>query len=231
MWQRTALKPGGNGIPPGFGSLRFARIGQMIHHDSGFIPGSEPQRMAAPAKDGTMRANLPSCSFLVVLLALVLLYPGPVHAQANGVRDWNKVDDTLTGGIGLHYGKLGGNGLAFRVPLKWYAYLQLGGGVWHTNDNQRHNVGIQLDYLLRQDSRLRLYIAGGLGYFYHREKTGTSDGVDIWEKKDVYNVGAGVGGEYLIGTRVALQLELDFVHESDSGNITVAPQVGLYYYW
>ncbi len=158
---------------------------------------------------------------LLLLLVLLAVPAGPSLAQQAAARDWNRAGDTLEGAIGLHYGKLGGNGLSFRLPVRWYLYLQMGGGIWHTTDDQKHNLGVQLNYLLRQDDRLRLYIGGGVGYFYHREKVGSSAGQDLWHKVQDWNTGAGVG----------LQGELDFVHTSDKGEIKVSPQVGVHYYW
>nr|MEE4267214.1 hypothetical protein [Candidatus Krumholzibacteria bacterium] len=165
------------------------------------------------------------------LSVLGVLGAGPGEAQAQQVRDWNQTADPLEGGIGLHYGNLGGTGLSFRVPLRWYLYFQAGGGIWHTTDDQKHNAGAQLNFLLRQDPRLRLYLSGGVGYFYHRELVGTSGGRDLWDKSKNWNVGAGVGTEYLIGPRVAIQVELDFVHEGEDGDVKVSPQLGLHFYW
>lgn len=168
---------------------------------------------------------------LAALLTLSVLSPGLSRAQDPATRDWNKMGDTLEGAIGLHYGKLGGNGLSFRWPLRWYLYTQIGGGIWHATDDQKHNLGLQLNFILRQDDRVRLYLGGGVGYFYHREKVGTSGGQDLWHKTEDWNTGAGVGLEYLIGPRVALQAELDFVHQSQNDEIKVSPQFGIHYYW
>lgn len=165
------------------------------------------------------------------LLLAILLFTFPLDAAAQQAKDWNKTGDVLEGAVGLHYGKLGGNGLSFRLPLRWYLYLQIGGGIWHAEDDQKHNLGAQLDYILRQDAHLRLYLAAGLGYFYHREMVTGVSGSKGWEKDEDWNSGAGVGIEYLLGQRVALQGELDFVRESGSGNVKIAPQVGLHYYW
>jgi hypothetical protein len=152
---------------------------------------------------------------------------GAAHAVPQGDgRDWNRGGDTLTGAVGLHCGKIGGTGLSFRLPLQWFLYAQVAGGIWHTGDNQRHNLGLQLHYLLRQDSHLRLFTGVGVANYYHREKTG-----DIFVKDAGWNYGAGVGIEVLQGPRWSWLAELDFVHEERTGNITVSPQAGLSYYW
>lgn len=175
------------------------------------------------------RSNLAGLLLTMLLLAAAA---GPAHAAAQGDgRDWNRGGDTLTGAVGLHYGKIGGTGLSFRVPLQWFLYAQVAGGVWHTSDDQRHNLGVQLHYLLRQDAHLRLFTGVGLANYYHREKTGTDVNGDIFVKDNDWNYGAGVGIEVLQGPRWSWLLELDFVHEERTGNTTVSPQAGLSFYW
>ena len=67
--------------------------------------------------EGT-HARIPgSAAMAMVFVAVVFCLVGSVAlAQDGGVRDWNDSVDTLEGGIGLHYGKLGGHGLSFRLP-------------------------------------------------------------------------------------------------------------------
>ena len=176
-----------------------------------------------------MRLKVVICG--VFALSLILLLALPATAQDRQDKDWNKMGDTLEGAIGLHYGNLGGNGLSFRYPLRWYLYFQAAGGIWHSGDDQKHNMGAQINYILRQDAHLRLYLSAGLGYFYHREKVGESAGADLWEKSKNWNIGTGVGMEYLLAPRVGLQAELDFVHEGEDGDVKVSPQLGLHFYW
>ena len=185
--------------------------------------------MPTPAADSPRRlTTILLTAFLTALLLGATAGPAPAASRGDG-RDWNRSGDTLGGAVGLHYGKIGGTGLAFRLPLQWFLYAQVAGGIWHTEDDQRHNLGVQLQYLLRQDARLRLFTAAGIAAYYHREKAGP-DG-ETWEENTDTNYGAGIGVEVLQGTRWAWLVELDFVHEESTGNTTISPQAGLSYYW
>ena len=167
-------------------------------------------------------------TFLTILLLTGLFWGvgSSAVAQDYSGLDWNQTGDTLASAVGLHYGHMGGQGLAFNVPLKWFLYLQGAGGIWHVNDDKRHNLGVSLHYLLRQDQRIRLYLTSGLGYFYHKEIMD-----DAWDTEENWNSGAGIGVEYLQGKRWSWQADLVFMHESEDGDIKLFPQVGLFYYW
>ncbi|MBU8869881.1 MAG: hypothetical protein KOO60_03290 [Gemmatimonadales bacterium] len=172
------------------------------------------------------RSKISLCVFL--LAGLLWSAPGGTAvAQDLSGLDWNQTEDTLASAAGLHYGHMGGQGLAFNVPLKWYLYLQGSGGIWHGNDDKRHNLGASLHYILRQDQRIRLYLTSGLGYFYHSEVLVGGD----WETEKNWNSGAGIGIEYLQGKRWSWQFDLAFVREGEDGDIKLFPQVGLFYYW
>ena len=161
------------------------------------------------------------------VLAAVLLAAAPAIATQ---PDWNRLDDPLKGGIGLHAGKIGGTGLAFKWPLQWYLQLQVAGGLWHTDDDQRHNVGVELQYLLRQDPRLRFFLVGGWAYADHREKV-TTDGREDWDGDPNWNAGFGVGAEYLMGDRWSVKGDVDFTYRDEDESITLWPQLGVFFYW
>ena len=165
---------------------------------------------------------------LAVLFSLMILFPNQASSKT---PDWNNEQDSMKSAIGLHYGNLAGHGVSFRVPLKWWLYAQIGGGIWHTSENERHNVGFELNYILRQDDKMRLFLGAGLGNFYHNELVGHSGDDEIWADDSNWNVGAGVGIEYLMGVRWAVQAEFDFAHTGENGDIKVAPQLGVHYYW
>jgi len=192
--------------------------------------------MLTRTKDGAMRTNPPRAAAATVLAAVfaaivVFLAPGPARAERGAVPDWNDPADPLLSAVGLHYGRIGGHGLAFRLPLKWWLYFQAAGGLWHTADHKQHDLGFELNYILRQDQTLRLYLAAGAGWFYDRKMTGTNNGIDVWEEHSHWNSGFGVGVELLRGRRWSVQIEGDFMHDGKSGDTKVTPQFGVYYYW
>jgi len=175
-----------------------------------------------------IQINLMNIAFVAfVLLAVVQ----PAAAQDAVGPDWNNTGDPLKSALGLHYGQVGGHGLAFRMPVRWWLYVQIAGGIWHTDDNQDHNLGINLNYILRQDDRLRIFVSGGGAYFYNKEKVGQSGGDVVFETETNWNWGGGVGLEYLQGKRWAWKVEADFAKLGESGNIKVIPQAGISYYW
>jgi hypothetical protein len=166
------------------------------------------------------------------LLLATLLCAGLAAPAATGAEpDWNRLDDPLEGGLGLHAGRIGGTGLAFKWPLWWWLQLQAAGGIWNTDGNKRHNVGIEVQYLLRQDPRLRLYLLTGYGYYSHRERGSDADGREIWDTDTSWNTGFGVGIERLMGQRWSLKADLSFTYRDDEQTTTIWPQVGFFYYW
>jgi len=192
------------------------------------------------SKDGAMFPNLlshpPLSVRMSLCLALVLVAglcgePATSQAQSSSGVDWNNTGDPLHSAIGLHYGQLGGHGLAFRAPLRWWLYAQIAGGVWHTADRQQHNLGFNLNYILRQDQRVRVFINVGTAYFYDKEKLNTTSAGDVHDLDKNWNLGGGVGIEYLQGRRWSWKLEADFAHLGKSGDIKVVPQAGIAYYW
>ncbi len=192
--------------------------------------------MLTRTKDGAMhtkRSPAAAATFLAAAFAaaIVFLAPTPARAQRGAVPDWNDPADPLLSAVGLHYGRIGGHGLAFRLPVKWWLYVQAAGGLWHTGDHKQHNLGLELNYILRQDQTLRLYLAAGAGWFYDKEKTGTENGLDLWNQDSHWNTGFGVGVEMLRGRRWSVQAEGNFMHDGRSGDTKVAPQLGVYYYW
>jgi hypothetical protein len=160
------------------------------------------------------------------LLVAAMALPWLIAAvPASAAPDWNRLDDTLEGGIGLHAGLIGGSGLAFKYPIKWWLQFQVAGGIWNTEDNQRHNVGFEVQYVLRQDPRLRLFLLAGAGYYHHRKLE-----EDAWLKTS-WNKGFGVGIERLMGERWSFKVDVSFTHRQDKESIAPWPQAGIFFYW
>jgi len=158
--------------------------------------------------------------WLAAALLTVAFTAGAVAAPP----DWNQPDDPLVGALGLHAGKIGGTGLAFRGPLAvWYLQWQVAGGIWNTGDDKRHDVGLEIDFLLRQDPRLRLFLAGGVGYYYHKHRQDRVDGTPGWDTDKTVNAGFGVGVEYLLSSRWSLKIDADFTYEGADDAIILWP--------
>ncbi len=155
------------------------------------------------------------------LLIIVLLLPALAGAQ-EPLRDWNRVDDPLNEGIGLQMGLSSGIGLSWKFPLRWWLQAQLSGGIWNDRDDKRHNVGLELQYVLRQYGSDRLYLGAGMAYFYHRHAPHTWDHV---------NLGFGVGLERLRGERTALQIAAMFTYQGDKETVLILPSAGFHYYF
>jgi len=178
-------------------------------------------------REGSHISRLSTTSLRIlwlICLAMTLLMPA---AAARAERDWNRLDDPLTGALGLHLGKIGGVGLAYKYPPIWWLNFQVAGGIWHTGNQQRHNVGFQFQYLLRQDHKLRIYTTVGAGYFYHKELH--DDRAD--DLSEYWNTGFGVGVEFLRSERISVQVEGDFTHEGDDDDFIFFPQVGVFFYF
>lgn len=156
------------------------------------------------------------------LLIVLLLLAAATSATAQ-VRDWNRVDDPLYEAIGLHMGLSGGFGLSYKFPIKWWLYGQVAGGIWNNKDDNRHNAGFSLQYILRQNGRDKIYLSAGLAHYYHKENDRT---------KDHINTGFGVGMERLLGERTAVQVEAVFTSRGDDENsLMIFPQAGIHYYF
>ena len=145
----------------------------------------------------------------------------PAGAAAQG-RDWNRMDDPLCEAIGVHAGLMSGTGLAYKFPVKWWLYGQVAGGIWNTDSDKRHNIGFEAQYILRQDSTYRLFLATGIGHYYHKDHGVT---------KDNLNTGFGVGLEHLRTDRISLQAELNFTYRGDEEDMRIYPQVGVFFYF
>jgi len=166
-------------------------------------------------------STFPRIQARTLLIGLLLL--AAASSATAQVLDWNRVDDPLYEAICVHMGLSGGFGLSYKFPIKWWLYGQVAGGIWNNKDDNRHNGGVSLQYILRQSGRDKLYLGAGLAHFYHKESDRT---------KDHINLGFGVGMERLMGERTAVQVEAVFTSRGDDENsLMIFPQVGVHYYF
>ena len=155
----------------------------------------------------------------LLLLAVSFVLPAPARAQT---LDWNRLDDPMYEALGLNLGLGSGVGLSYKYPVRWWLYAQASGGVWNNKNDKRHNLGLELQYILRQSGRDKLYCGLGAAHFYHQESGRT---------KDHFNVGFGVGLERLFGERMSVQAEATFIDRGNKDTLMLFPQVGVFYYF
>lgn len=157
--------------------------------------------------------------FATVLVAAALATVAPASAQT---LDWNRVDDPMIEALGVHLGLSSGTGLSYKYPLQWWLYAQVTGGIWNSSEHKRHNLGLELQYVLRAQGRDKLFLGAGIGHYYHKSPDWTRDHV---------NTSFGVGLERLYGERTAVQLEVDFLYQGDEDSVILFPQAGVYFYF
>lgn len=155
----------------------------------------------------------------LILVLLLCAFAPQVVAQT---LDWNRVDDPLYEAIGLNMGLASGFGLSYKFPVQWWLYAQVAGGIWNNKDDNRHNVGVSLQYILRQNGRDKIYLTACGAHFYHQESGRVTDHI---------NLGFGVGGERLLGERTAVSVEAVFTDRGDEDSVMIFPQVAAHYYF
>jgi hypothetical protein len=177
-------------------------------------------RMPRNTEVSRMSSPKPTLPKLLIFSLLLVALASQAAAQT---RDWNRVDDPLYEAIGLNVGFASGVGLSYKFPIKWWLYGQVAGGIWNNKNDNRHNLGFALQYILRQNGRDKLFLSGGAAHFYHKENDRT---------KDHINTGFGVGMERLMGERTAVQVEAVFTYRgNDEDSLMVFPQMGIHYYF
>lgn len=154
---------------------------------------------------------------LFVVSALLILGVSDARAQGDG-RDWNQVHDPYVGGIGAGFGASSGSGLAVRWPALPQTMFTVTGAAWGKSGEIQWNAGLEAHYILRQHGRTRLFTGPSLAYY------------QIDDNKD-WNLGAGVGIEFLLWPRWAFKADVSFTWISGEESIYPLPQVALIYYW
>ncbi len=168
-----------------------------------------------PSTQLHLRAAL--CTALV--LSLVALEARAQSTPATS-GNWNQQYDPYVGAIGLSLGFTDGTGLALRWPALPQTMAGIAGGVWGSSDDLAWNLGMELDVILRQAGRLRLFVGPALAFF----SDDTENDTDV-------NFSAGVGLEVLVRQRLSVKFDLDFTYLGDDGDVFPLPQVALFFYF
>jgi len=153
----------------------------------------------------------------ILAAVLVALFAGTACAQDDG-RDWNQPYDPYVGALGLGVGASSGSGLAIRWPAFPQIMCTATGAAWGKSGEIQWDMGLSAHYILRQAGKSRLFVGPSTAIYQ-------LDGERDW------NLGAGVGIEYLLWPRWSLQLDLSFTWLSGEDAVYLLPQAGLLFYW
>lgn len=127
-------------------------------------------------------------------------------------------------GVGLQAGLLSGIGLGVRYhPVGRFAAQLVGGGI-KLKDNFNASFGLEGQFDLDVMDQSRLYAMLGFGYY-------TNGADDSTKLVDPLRIGAGIGYEWAISTKMVFYGSLNFTYFLDSGDFWPLPQLGIFYYF
>ena len=154
---------------------------------------------------------------ILIAVSIVVISATVASAQGGG-RDWSQSRDPYVGGVGLNFGASSGGGLAFRWPALPQTMFTVTGAAWGKSDEIQWDLGLEAHYILRQAGATRLFVGPSAAFFQ-------------FDDHSDWNLGAGVGIEYLLWPRWAFKVDLSFTWLSGEDAIYPLPQAGLIYYW
>jgi hypothetical protein len=125
-------------------------------------------------------------------------------------------------GLGLWGGPATGIGLSFRHHLPSAFSYMVTGGIIKTDEKLSAAAGGEVQFDVRRTETVRIYLAGGAGYYY------AGDGTN--ELESPFRAAFGVGGELSLGMGFHGMLDLVFTYFSN-GTVLPLPQAGLHYYF
>jgi hypothetical protein len=96
------------------------------------------------------------------------------------------------------------------------------GGIIKTDDKTSSAVGGEIQFDVRRTESVRVYLAGGAGYYF------SGDGTN--ELESPFRAAFGVGGELALGMGFHGMLDVVFTYFSN-GTVLPLPQAGLHYYF
>jgi len=154
----------------------------------------------------------------LVLFAFLLAEASPSEAQSK--YNWNQPGDPYVAAIGLQAGWATGSGLGVRWPAFRQIMMGINGAVYRKDSETRWNLVVELNLVLRQQGRVRLYTGPAFAVIESGD-----EGDPHW------NASWAVGIEYLLLERLALKGDIGFVYRDQSDEILPLPQGGLFFYF
>ncbi len=145
-------------------------------------------------------------------------------AAAQTSPRWNEPEDPYVAAIGLAGGASSGAGLAVRWPGLSQTMLGVAGGVWSQDGDVDWNVGLEVNWILRQANRLRIFVGPSAAFFSDDNGDNTEEDVDL-------NIAVGVGIEYLMRPRFSVKFDVGFTYLGDDGDVFPLPQLGVFFYF
>lgn len=144
---------------------------------------------------------------------------------------------------GLGFSNISGGLINYQIEIDPLTALKFGGLVYYNSDNPPDdlelvgNLGFEYQYNLKKDWNTRLYVLGGLSFWYLQDKSTRFETInDIKYKivqnkiKKLINAGLGIGYEYNIHPKVALNFDLggfyQFTIQNESDFLWLFDRVG-----
>jgi hypothetical protein len=127
-------------------------------------------------------------------------------------------------GVGVHAGLLSGIGLGVRFHPVGRLSAQLVGGGIKIDENFYASIGTEGQFDLDVMEGSRLYALLGFGWYQD-----TKD--DDAEGDNPLRLGAGIGYEWAVSSKMVFLGSLNFTYFLKSGDFWPMPQIGIFYYF
>ena len=144
---------------------------------------------------------------------------------------------------GLGFSNISGGIINYQLEMNPKTALKVGGLVYYNSENPPDdldlagNIGFEYQYNLTKDWANRLYLLGGVSFWYMQDKETRFETInDVKYKivknniKNLINLGTGIGYEYKIHPQIAISFDLGVFYQlslqNDSDFIWLFDRVG-----
>ncbi len=163
-------------------------------------------------------------SFFIYLMLLASRTVAQVNVSTEDIERPRHFSENIFG-VGLHGSLVTGFGLSFRQRFAGTAIAyQINGGIIKVNSFLYYDIGGELQFDLSGSDFDRIYVIGGIGYYYSGEN-GKND------LKTPLRIGIGLGYEYAFTRQIGISLGLLISGFFPNGDILPLPQIGIHYFF